>query len=603
MTLSSLPYAWLAKFAPGLLSWRRVVLAVVIAGAAWMTWAPALRIIFASTSEPVRQVIEGFNGGALTAPEKVTVTGFTACGDGWCLAPGASGTFVYETDASDYMPALMLWHFRPPNGTLRLFWSTDGGAHYQLLSENSTYAGQRFELGAPPKPGVKLLLRYEASNPSPNAVLVIDQMVFDYRTAPRPAFPKRWTVFLIVLSFGLSLVVLSSRWALALSTVLIVALAASLRYEAAVNLFHAVFDPDAVMYRLYAGRMRLFSETGFFSARFSEREPGYVFLLHIYRALTGDSAFGYRLLTVMLSTMVVWAVLRVTRALWGDIAGQFAGLAMALNIPLIAEAPRALRLELELLLCMAFIGLAFARTWRARWPIETLAMAVAGVALVVTRSTYVPIVLGLGTYAVYRRVGFKAAIGGALILLAVVAAGVVPHRYSMYKLHGDPYNDTTGYARWNANHEFAGRPGFPTRAELQSNGYIGPRITYREYMLGMHTPWELAEGTVRGYWKLYLHMEVSPFGVTNYRVRRWINIVFQVVALIGFLIALWKREYLWLPFAFLLFEFPVSFLYDRSLVETYRHSYSAYPLVLFAAVLAIHQLCTKLIAVRKLTQS
>jgi hypothetical protein len=602
MTHSRTPYAWLGSFAPVVPSWPRIVLAVVLATAASIVWTPTLRVIFAPTSEPVRQVVEGFNGGALSAPDRVKTTGFEACENGWCLAPGASGTFVYEADASDYMPALMLWHFRPSNGMLRLYWSTDGGAHYQLLTENSSYAGQRFELGALPQPGRKLLLRYEAANPSPNQVLVIDQVMFDYRTAPMPLFPKRWTVFLLVFSFGLSLVVVAPRWAVALSTVLILALAASLRYEAAVNLFHSVLDPDAVMYGHYAGRMRLFSETGFFSARFSEREPGYVFVAHVYRAVFGESSFVFRLLTVMLSTLAVWAVLRVARALWGDVAGQFAGLAMALNIPLIREAPRALRLELEIVLCMVFLGLAFARTWRARWPLETLLVAAAGAALVVTRSTYVPIVLALGTYAVFRRAGFRAAIGGALIMLAVVAAGVVPHRYSMYKLTGDPYNDTAGYARWNANHEFAGRPGFPTHAQLEVSGYIGPRITYKEYMFGMHTPRELMEGTLRGYWKLYRRMEVSPFGVTNENIRTWANIVFQVLGVAGFLLALWKHEYLWLPLAFLLFEFPVSFLYDRSLVEPYRHSYSAFPLVLFAAVLAIHQLCTKLIAVRKSTQ-
>jgi hypothetical protein len=597
------PYTVLARCAPGLLSWWRVLLAVVIAAAAWIGWQPALRVIFVQTSEPVRQVVEGFDKGALSAPDRVKNEGFEPCTYGWCLAPGASGTFTYEADASDYMPGLMLWHFRPPDGgTLRLFLSTDGGARYQLLTENSNYVGQRFDLPLPAAPGRKLLLRYEATNPSPNQALVIDQLLLDYRTGPVPPFPKRLTVFLIVLSFGLVLVVLGPRWPLALSTVLILALAASLRYEAAIELYFTVLDPDVGMYRYYAGVMKLFSETGFFSARFSEREPLHVFVLHVYSGLFGDAAFNYRLVTVILSTLSVWAVMRVGRALFGDIAGQFTGLAMALNIPLIAEAARGLRLELEIVLCMAFFGLAFARKWRAPWPLETLAMAAVGAVLVSARSTYVPIVLALGTYAVFRRVGFKAAIGGALITTAVVAACVVPHRYNMYKLKGDPYWDTTMYARWNANWEFVGKPGFPTANDLQTNGYIGPRLTYREYMLGMHTPWELVEGTSRGYWKLYRNMEAAPFGVTSDRVRGWINITFQVLGVTGFLLALWKREYLWIPLAFLLFEFPVSFLYDRGLVEPYRHSYSAFPLVLFATVLVIHHLCTKLIAVPKLTQ-
>jgi hypothetical protein len=106
-------------------------------------------------------------------------------------------------------------------------------------------------------------------------------------------------------------------------------------------------------------------------------------------------------------------------------------------------------------------------------------------------------------------------------------------------------------------------------------------------MFGLHTPAEVLAGTIRGYWKLYRNMEIRPWGVTSFSVRQTINAIFQIIAGAGMLIALWKREYLWIPFAFLVFEFPVAFLYDRELTEIYRHSYTAFPLVLFAAVLTV----------------
>ena len=64
-------------------------------------------------------------------------------------------------------------------------------------------------------------------------------------------------------------------------------------------------------------------------------------------------------------------MLRVARAVWGDAAGQIAGLVMALNVPLVTESARVLRLELEIVLCMAFFFIAFVRD------VATLAMVAA----------------------------------------------------------------------------------------------------------------------------------------------------------------------------------------------------------------------------------
>jgi hypothetical protein len=562
----------------------RVAAAVVIAAAAWVVWAPTVRAAFTPPPKFVWQFTETFNDGAVTPPQRVEVTGFEACANGWCLDPGKSGTLIYHFVPEHDVPTVVLWNNLPPGGSNRVSISVDGGVRYQTLTENSTYQGTRLYVGAAARQGQTAQLKFEASNPSPNEFLAIDQLMLDSRAASVHELPRQ--VLWMIVSFGLAVVVLCRRWPVALSTVLILALAAALRYDGAVGLINTALDPDAGDYRNHAVIMRLFSDTGFFSARFSFREPGYILVLHWFTQLFGSADFMVRLLTVILSTAAVWAVMRVTRALWGEVAGQAAGLLLALNVPLINEAPRGLRLELEILLCMAFFGIAFVRPWK-RWPVATVAMALMGAALVVTRSTYVPVVIVLGTYAVYRRAGLKAAMGGALILAAVVAAGVVPHRYSMYKLHGDPYWDTSLYARWNANFEFAGKPGWPTWAALQSDPFQGPPITYGEFMFGLHTKQELVLGTIRGYWKLYRKMEVCPYGVANQNVRDTINALFQVLAAAGMLIALWRREYLWIPFAFLVFEFPVSFLYDRLLVETYRHSYTAFPLVLFAAVLTV----------------
>jgi hypothetical protein len=213
---------------------------------------------------------------------------------------------------------------------------------------------------------------------------------------------------------------------------------------------------------------------------------------------------------------------------------------------------------------------------------------------VLTRSTYLPVVLVLNAYAFYgpqlrptvarmKQVGV-----GMLVSAAILFAMVAPHRYGLYKATNDPFYDTSAYARWNANVEFAGKPGFMTALEMQANPFAGPRISYGEYMLGMHTPTELIEGTLRGYRKLFRKMEVCPGGPFGLGERcEGLNDGFQALAIAGLVIALWTPRCRWIPLAFAVLEFPVSFLYDRGLVEVYRHSYTAFPLILFAATVPL----------------
>jgi len=84
---------------------------------------------------------------------------------------------------------------------------------------------------------------------------------------------------------------------------------------------------------------------------------------------------------------------------------------------------------------------------------------------------------------------------------------LIPHLYSIHKKHGSPFYTVNQYARFYANREFMGKPGFPIKEEIIEKGmYIGPNITPLEYYFKLHTPWQCLRYSIIGFAKIHLTM-------------------------------------------------------------------------------------------------
>lgn len=573
-----------------------VALALVIIG--WIEFGPAVRVIASPGGDVLGEVYENFNGGVVTPPQQVDVTGFAPCDDGWCLMPGVTGTLVYRIQASHEVPTLNVWFYRPEQGTNRLSVSVDQGRTYKSVVSNAPrLAGARLNPRIRVTPGQEIWLKFEAFNASPNIALVVDECRIFYRTDGVPRMPTTRDAVIAFVVFGLAIVVLCRRWALALSTLAILAVAIALRYELLLPLVEIPLDSDAWMYRWYSSFFSPFTDKGFLSAAFGIREPMFIFVAWLYAKLFGASDLGFRVMTVLLSVAGVWSVLRVARMLFGPVLGQAIGLLMAINGPLAAESVRFLRLELEIVLAMAYLAVALALLKRSpNVLLSAAALSLAGALLASTRYTYVGIVLALNAWFLASlapiaglplRERLRPWIAGMAVTAVILAAFVVPHRYNMYTRHGDAFFDTSKAARWVANYEFAGRPGYPTLQELTKDAYMGPHITWGEYM-GLHSRSEIIAGTLRGYWKIFRRMEVAPrFAAIDQGWRARIDAGFQILAGAGLVLALFVTSYRWIPVAFVLFVASLAFLYDRQLLEPYRITYAALPLVLFGAAVPV----------------
>jgi hypothetical protein len=526
---------------------------------------------------------ENFNDGLLLHPDWTAVTGFVPCENGWCLTPGSQGTLHYRPRVS--MDGVRdveayLWLYARGGVTNRVSVSGDDGRTWQTLATNVSVTGERIALrrylgGAYPP-----MLAFEASNPGGATALVLDKLVLAYLDAPLGAAPSATRFFLATVGLGAAGIVLSRRPRLTAGSLLIVAVGAVLRYRLLVETLANPLDPDAKGYRAYAAWMSLFGDTGFFSARFGEREPLFVLVGHLFFRLVGDSDFHLRLVSFALSIVLIWLVMRIGTTLFGVPLGWFTGAMMALNPALARESVRGLRLELETIVLLLVLIAAF--LWaRPRGRLRAPLLGALGGLMVLTRITYVlamTVLLALAAYT--RRQTRRGWLVPAAASIAIMIALLAPHRYSLYRLHGDPFWDTTRYARWNANFEFAGRPGFPSRRQLELDGYAGGRLTYAEYLFGLHSLREIVLGTMRGYLKLFLSMTAKALRYEP------LGLLLLLLAVAGFARACLRPEYRWLPVTFVVVEFPVAFLYDRLLVDQ-RHCLSSFPLVLFASALSL----------------
>jgi hypothetical protein len=85
----------------------------------------------------------------------------------------------------------------------------------------------------------------------------------------------------------------------------------------------------------------------------------------------------------------------------------------------------------------------------------------------------------------------------------MTAALIAPWLVHNKQKYGDPLFEINRAARFFANEEFGGTPGFPTKAELAVDAYAGPRITPREYIFNYHSTDEVIRRTWDGFTKTF----------------------------------------------------------------------------------------------------
>ncbi len=366
----------------------------------------------------------------------------------------------------------------------------------------------------------------------------------------------------------------------------ILSVAAWLRWSWVCLLQYQSIPSDAIHYLDLAKRMTWPYET-------QPREPLFMWVVWLQATLTAWGPLSMRVTTFLLSLAEGAALFALSRRFMPLFPAAVVMLLFALNPLLGNSAALGLREELFPLAIMVFLlGLDGLRTNPASR--LSCGMATAGaVAAVLTRINALAIVVPLFAIQAWRvRLAWKPAVMAA----ATFAVLVLPHFVTNAVRTGDPVVSSTIVAHFYRNIEFADKPGFPTRAELETNSFAGAPVSMGTYLFGLHTVGEVAAATASGIWRMtFGKAAADELMRTNWLVRAdsygnlrlpdpppWRDRAVFVMYVAGFVLCL-RVAGLWLvPATILLLNLPLGFLAGKDLLVT-RLMINGIPLMLLLA--------------------
>jgi 4-amino-4-deoxy-L-arabinose transferase-like glycosyltransferase len=222
----------------------------------------------------------------------------------------------------------------------------------------------------------------------------------------------------------------------------------------------------------------------------------------------GASATHLRFVSFACSLVVIYLTYRIGREWFHEAAGLTGAFILSIHPYLIQLSARGLREEWFTALLLLFVYFGYVRSPISRWSRAVVSGIIAG-CIVLTRSESFPMIaIILLLYPLLTGKKWNYAMAAVALVLSISLW--LPHQYSMYKKYGDFFYTANQYARFYANREFAGTPGFPTTEEITAKGmYYGPKITPLAYYWNLHSPQQLLFGSLMGFAKIHLKMPLA----------------------------------------------------------------------------------------------
>jgi hypothetical protein len=479
-----------------------------------------LKLLFISDPQIEKLYTHSFHSIPLRhADDIIEHEGFITGKQGLRLLPGSSGRIVFSFDKEPRQGSLLRVWFYGDEGEKRpneIKISTDGGRTFHQVTGSGNYIGAVFDLNSYVMGSNSFQLLFEAKNHAPFNSVVLDSIEVvisrdSYVKPPLPNIPK--ILGLVLLVCVIFLVIMSKVFTkrekvTCVLCVLIIVLAVYMRWNELMRISGAIINGDARSYLNYAEKMDLFSDNGFYSANFEKREPLYISVVKIFFLLFGVSGTHLRLVSFVFSLVTIYLTYKIGKEWFNEIVGLSAAFILSVHPYLINLSARGLRAEWFTTLSLLFIYYGYVKCdMTSRWRMLTTGLITGCILL--TRSECLPmLVIILLLYPFLARTKWNYKMVTVTLILGI--SMWFPHLYSIYEQHGDPFYTVNQYARFYANREFMGKPGFPTKEEIVEKGmYAGSKITPFEYYLKLHTPWQFIKYSVVGFTKIHIKMPFS----------------------------------------------------------------------------------------------
>lgn len=316
----------------------------------------------------------------------------------------------------------------------------------------------------------------------------------------------------------------------------ILALAFILRWQMLLANKSEVLFPDVIGYRSIADSMTSPYDTG-------SREPLWPWMIRLWFLIFGSADVHVRMLTVFLSTTLLYVVYRFIQSYIGNFWLALVTIFfLTINEYLVFLSMGGLREELYtiIIVMLAYYTLSPSERLRPGWRIFGLSLwATLAELLRINSFTFL---LPLLLYAFWRH---KLDWRKVAIPIAAVILFLAPHLIHNAQQFGDPLWSANIQGIWYRNYEFVvvkqtGCDGCPT-PEMQTQGsYGGSRTTNFHYIFGMHPLTEIVTNTLQGYWMLFIR---SP-NVLRLPIGSRImilKVLLLLVYLAGLLLLLWSQ--------------------------------------------------------------
>ena len=344
-----------------------------------------------------------------------------------------------------------------------------------------------------------------------------------------------------------------------------------LRWSGLIESAGNILDPDAAGYLDVARRGGGLFETATNTAPYV-REPFFIWILRMAFWIAPENDATLRLLTFLLSVAMVPATAFIARRWFGAPVALSAAFACAVNPYFIFMSPRGLRMEIYLLLVLAFLSALDDMSRKKIWGGVKVGL-ISGI-LSLTQFTSLGFAIPLTLiFCIRRKVQPVVYITAILLPLIMIE----PHLAFNVRYAGDPFFSSNIHASFYRNIEFAGSPGFPGVEEVRKNPYAGEPTSAFHYIFGLHTVPEVIRITLRGLWRIFFRSHVIGGLFAGSRV-------LFAGYLVGILLALITSWWRWV-FIALILEAPTAFLAGIEL--DWRLTMHVAPLIYYLTIMGL----------------